>query len=94
MARNYNVQDYAPMPLSACVTARLMPDQDVSERTDTTRRIGAQQLMNHLIAGEWGGLHDFDKTILGSCLRRIITNAERQGVEVIYPVVQAVNSFH
>ena len=94
MANDYNVQDYSPLPLSVCVTARLMLDQDVSERTDATRRIGAQHLMKHLIAGEWGELHDFDKAILGSCIGRIIANAERQGVDVIPPVVHEVDSSH
>lgn len=94
MTHGNNVDKFGPTPLSSIITAQLMPDQGVSERTEATRRIGAQHLLKHLVAGEWGGLSEFDITILGSCLGRIIANAERQGVDVIYPVAHEIDSPH
>lgn len=92
MQRDHFVHEYGPRALSTTVTAMLMPSHEVSKRTETTRRIGAQQIVRHLAAGEWGKLSDSDRAIIGGCLGRMIANAERQGVDVIYPVSEVVDS--
>ena len=85
MSTEFNFHEYAPRPLCTTVVASYMPPQEVSERTNTARRIGAEIILNHLLDGEWGTLDNRDKAMLGNFLYRIIANAKRHGVEVAQP---------
>ena len=59
-----------------------MPDQDVGERTATTKEIGAYEILRGLASGEWELLRDQHQRDVGEFLGRVVYNARRQGIVV------------
>lgn len=74
--------EYNDIALVSTFTARMMPDQDVSERTMATRTIGGFEMVRHLVNGDWGKLDDeLDKPLIKEVLTRALANAARNGIE-------------
>jgi hypothetical protein len=75
-------KDWDDDPLASTVTARLMPDVEVSDRTMTMYATGAYMLMKQLMSEQWGPgpLTVLDKSAIQEWLRRVVANADRQDV--------------
>jgi hypothetical protein len=72
------VKRYPDDALANMVVTRLMPEHDVSDRTQRTYTIGALALMDHLVSDEYGPMKDSDRVVLNEFLARVATNADRQ----------------
>jgi len=89
-----NYEEYRDTALASAFTARMTPDQDVSERTMAmrkdvsertmaTRTIGGFEMVKHLVGGDWGRLDDErDKPLIKEVLTRALANAARNGIEL------------
>ncbi len=68
-------------PLASIVTAEIMPLDDVTERTQVTRNIGAATMLDTLMSGDWE-LHvrEHPDAVI-EMLSRIVQNAKRHGIE-------------
>jgi hypothetical protein len=77
------IEELPSRVLANMVTCVEMPDDDgVTERTQTTRQIGAYGMMMHLAEGEWEvSFQDEMKEFLG----RVVANAARQGIALELP---------
>jgi arginyl-tRNA synthetase len=79
-----HAEEFSSIPLADMLTAVYMPEGRVSERTDTTRKIGAHALLLHLMEGDWGDFansHNYEE-LLAEFMKRVSENAQRQGVEL------------
>ena len=74
-----NLDEFNDLALASVVTSWEMPDFDISDRTQATRRIGALEMMKHLIEGDW---EPDSREVMREFLGRVVTNAERQGISV------------
>jgi len=74
-----NLGEFNDPALASVVTSWEMPDFDISDRTQATRRIGAFEMMKHLIEGDW---QPNSQEAMREFIGRVITNAERQGISV------------
>lgn len=90
----YEVVDYGnygSRALASIVTAELMPDTDVSERTQRTYQAGAYYFVHHLIDGNWDA-RESQRPEITEFLSRVIANAARQGFEIGSDVDSGVES--
>lgn len=74
-----NSDEFNDPALASVVTSWEMPDFDISDRTQATRRIGAFKMMVHLLEGDW---KPGSREVMREFLGRVVTNAERQGINV------------
>lgn len=74
-----NARDSA---LAQTIVAWKMPDMDVTERTDATRRIGASIMLEELMGGDVRMDTQYGREILGEVLGRIVANAEQNGIVI------------
>jgi len=89
MSKSLEIEDYGTSPLASMVTGYLMPDQNVSDRTQRAYEIGACEMMIHLASGEWELEIETGKGLIAEFLGRVIANAERQGVIPSHITAQA-----
>ena len=89
MASEFGFEKYDNARLAQVVNPRVTPPYgenanyySASERTLATRSIGENMVLRQLIAGDWEVGTDFDKQIISELLGRIVTNAERQGINI------------
>jgi len=68
--------------LAQTIVAWKMPNMEVSERTDATRRIGASVMLEELMGGDIKMDTQYGREILGEVLGRIVANAERNGIVI------------
>ncbi|MGI9027665.1 MAG: hypothetical protein ACR2FM_02375 [Candidatus Saccharimonadales bacterium] len=75
-------ESYADRPLAVMLTSVFMPETEVSPRTDTTYRTGAEIMLKHLMAGDWNSNHASPayNEFMGEFMSRVLKNARRQGV--------------
>lgn len=71
---------YGDVPLVSIATGYVLPESTVSDRTARMYEIGSFKTLLHMATGDF--LHDVDKPLLGELIGRIVTNAERQGIEI------------
>ncbi len=72
-----NLGEFNDPALAAVVVSWEMPGFDLSDRTQATRRIGALEMMKHLVEGDW---EPNNQEVMREFLGRVITNAERNGI--------------
>lgn len=79
--QDYRFRAHGDKALASHITAIIMPDLDVSERTESTYRVGAQIVLSQLAGGDWGSSlgPEFYKQLMEEFLGRVVANAERQG---------------
>jgi len=74
-----NLGECNDIALASIVTSWEMPGFDISDRTQTTRRIGALEMMKHLVEGDW---EPDSGEVMREFIGRVLLNAERQGISV------------
>lgn len=57
-------------------------DGNVSDRTLRTREIGAYSCLRGLMGEDWVAGSDYDRMHIREFLRRVVANAERQGIDL------------
>lgn len=80
MGEKLSHSEYRSGAIASIVTAEIMPQDDVSPRTQATREIGACTMLNTLMSGDLT-THGDDEVFL-EFLSRVMKNAERQGIEL------------
>jgi hypothetical protein len=77
-----DISKFPDKVLTPSILDAVMPDQYLSERTEVTRTIGADIMLKALMSGDFRFISEYDKSVFGEFLGRVVTNAERQGIEL------------
>lgn len=83
--QNSRFSRYRDGAIASILCAQVMPNMEVSERTQRTYDIGAIAILNQLMSGEWrfGSQHtEIDRQLLGEFFERITANAQTQGINL------------